>query len=67
MATQPRMSAPIGRVRIKTRNKKVSSGQCWRTAEPPLDETPEAEEAEHGPTPPRFYPFAPRTRGDDDG
>lgn len=66
MATQPRMSAPIGRVRIKTQGKKAASGQCWRAADPPVDAEVEAEEVEAGPRPPRFYPFAPRSRGDDE-
>lgn len=64
MATQPRMSAPIARVRIKTRNKKVASGQCWRAADPPLEEQLDAEDVDSGPEPPRFYPFAPRARRD---
>ena len=65
MATQPRMSAPIARVLITTRNKKRSSGDCWRAADPPAVEEVEAEENEGGPQPPRFYPFAPRD-GDDE-
>lgn len=66
MATQPRMSAPIGRVRIKTRNKKFASGQGWRAADPPAAEEAEAEDVGADPRPPRFYPFAPRSDGDDE-
>ena len=66
MATQPRMSAPIGRVRIKTRGKKTASGQCWHAADPPLEDEVEGENVAAGPRPPRYYPFAPRSSGDDD-
>ena len=37
MATQPRMSAPIGRVRIKSTGRRPGSGDRWRAAEPAVE------------------------------
>ena len=65
MATQPRMSAPIGRVRIKTSARKPGSGDRWRTAEPPVEGGVEDVEPSEGQ--PRFYPFPlPFTSGAED-
>ena len=71
MTTQPRMSAPIGRVRITTteaRKRKGSGAARWRPADPPAEaEVSEAEEALPESTHPPFYPFAPRLSRDGDG
>lgn len=68
MSTQPRMSAPIGRLRIKTaegRKRKGSGLGRWRPADPPAEpEVREAEASEPESTHPPFYPFAPRLSGD---
>ena len=64
MATQPKMSAPIGRVRIKTSGKKPGSGDRWRSADPSIEETTEGEEVDGGVRQPRFYPFPLRSTGD---
>lgn len=71
MSTQPRMSAPIGRMRIKTseagsRRTSGTTGR-WRPAEPPLlSEMSEAEESLRESTHPSFYPFPLQARDDDD-
>ncbi|MDH3202695.1 MAG: hypothetical protein OEM15_17530 [Myxococcales bacterium] len=57
MATLPKMSAPIGRVRIKT-GKKSASGDRWRSADPAVDsEATDLEEMHGDERRPRFYPF----------
>ena len=71
MTTQPRMSAPIGRLRIRTsegRKRRASGAGAWKAADPPLDaEAAEADEAGEDDDRPRFYPFALRpTDGSDD-
>lgn len=50
------MSAPIGRVRIKTTAGKSGSGDRWRAAEQPAEA--EAEDLDPSERRPRFYPFA---------
>lgn len=71
MSTRPRMSAPIGRVQVKTsegRTRRGSGVGRWSAAEPPREvETAEAEDAETKGAHPRFYPFAPRSSDDLDG
>lgn len=68
MSTQPRISAPIGRVRIRTsggRERRASGSGQWRAADPPMTaEVTEADEARADDGPPRFYPFPLRTPGD---
>lgn len=65
MATQPRMSAPIGRVRIKTAGRRPGSGDRWRAAESAIEaEVTEIEEAAEGDRRPRFYPFPLPSAGD---
>ena len=65
MSTQPRISAPIGRVRVRTsgaRERRASGSGQWRAADPPMTaEVTEADEARADGGPPRFYPFALRT------
>ncbi len=61
MSTQPRMRAPIARVRIETREgrKKRRSGTSRRPA--PVHSTAEVSETEEAAASgdqPRFYPFA---------
>ncbi len=62
MTTQPRMSAPIGRLQIRTserRKRRASGASRWRPAETPVDaEVTEADEAREEGECPRFYPFA---------
>jgi hypothetical protein len=62
MATQPRMSAPIGRVRIKTTGGNSGSGDRWRSAEPPVEA--EVEDRDRSERRPRFYPFPLPSAGD---
>ena len=61
MTTQPRMSAPIGRLRIRTsegRQRRVSGSGRWQPAEAPVEaEVTEADEACAESDCPRFYPF----------
>ena len=58
MATLPKMSAPIGRVRIKT-GQKPESGHRWRSADPAVEtEAPDLEDRNAGERHPRMYPFA---------
>ena len=61
------MSAPIGRVRIKTSERKrraVSSGR-WRPTEPPVEsEARGHEELEAESAHPPFYPFPLRDDGE---
>lgn len=62
MNTQPRMSAPIGRLKVRTsegRNRRASATGRWKSADPPMDvECSEAGEARDDEGPPRFYPFS---------
>lgn len=71
MKTQPRMSAPIGRLQITTkehRGRRASQSGRWRSADPPMDgEVSEAEQAQPQSTHPPYYPFAPSGRGGGDG
>ena len=62
MATLPKISAPIGRVRIKTTGRNSGSGDRWRSAEPPLEA--EVEELDRSDLRPRFYPFPLPSAGD---
>jgi hypothetical protein len=71
MTTQPRMSAPIGRLRIRTsegRKRRASGSGAWQPVESPVEaEAREAEEASGEGDQPRFYPFPLRAtdeRGD---
>lgn len=67
MSTQPRISAPIGRLDIRTsaRKKAASSVALVQAAEPPCDLEADAKgEAEEESALPRYYPFAP-CRSDD--
>ena len=61
MTTQPRMSAPIGRVRIRSsegRNRRGSGVGHWQPADPPLEaEVTEADDARDERGHPPFYPF----------
>ena len=60
MATRPRMSAPIGRVRIKTseRKRRATGMGRWRPTDPPVDMDAQGhEELEADSTHPPFYPF----------
>jgi hypothetical protein len=61
MKTQPRMSAPIGRMRIGTSQASVrrdSGASRWRPAAPPTEaDVTEADETAPEGGPPRFYPF----------
>lgn len=71
MTTQPRMSAPIGRLRITTaeaRRRGNSGSGRWRAADPPTEsEVTEVEDTQAESTHPPFYPFPLRATHDDDG
>ena len=71
MTTQPRMSAPIGRLRINTaesRRRRKSGAGRWKAADPPMEaEVTETGEMEGDSTHPPFYPFPLRATNDDDG
>ena len=64
MSTLPRMSAPIGRLQIRTsaaRKRRDSAVGRVKAAEPSLDaEVTDADEAGEGEPRRRYYPFAPR-------
>lgn len=68
MTTQPRMSAPIGRLRIRTsegRTRRASGTGGWKPADPPMEgEVTEADEAREDGARPRFYPFPLRAADD---
>jgi hypothetical protein len=70
MTTQPRMSAPIGRLRIRTsegRKRRASGTGGWKPTDPPRDaEVTEADEAGENYARPRFYPFPLRAADDSD-
>lgn len=69
MTTQPRISAPIGRLRIRTsegRKRRTSGSGRWQPVEAPVEaEMIDAEEARGEGDQPRFYPFP--LRETDDG
>ena len=68
MSTQPRMSAPIGRVRITTleRNRAATGAGRWRPTDPPVEaEARGHEEPASESTHPPFYPFPLRDYGDE--
>ncbi|MGB8330523.1 MAG: hypothetical protein WCE62_10380 [Polyangiales bacterium] len=70
MSTQPRMSAPIGRLRIRTSEGRARGGSNtgrWKSADSPTDsEVSEVAEARRDDARPRFYPFPLRQRGQHD-
>ncbi len=70
MTTQPRMSAPIGRLQIRTseaRSRRSSGSGQWQAAEATVEvEVNDAEEARAEDGCPRFYPFAPRISEESD-
>jgi hypothetical protein len=71
MSTQPRMSAPIGRLKIRTsepRKRRATGAGAWQAAAPPGEaEMSEAEDALVESTHPSFYPFPLGVRNDDEG
>jgi len=71
MSTQPRMSAPIGRLKIRTsepRKRRATGVGAWQAAGPPREaEMSEAEDALAESTHPPFYPFPLRVQNDDEG
>jgi hypothetical protein len=62
------MSAPIGRLRIRTseaRKRRASGSGCWQPSEAPVEaEMSDAEEAQGEGDRPRFYPFPLRVTDD---
>ncbi len=68
MTTQPRMSAPIGRLQIRTgegRKRRASGSGRWQPAELHVEaDVTEPDEAREEGECPRFYPFAPRIADD---
>jgi len=70
MTTQPRISAPIGRVRIRSsegRKRRGSGAGRWQPADPPMEsEVTEADEARDESGRPRFYPFPLRATDESD-
>ena len=62
MTTQPRMSAPIGRLQIRTsehRTRRTSRAGRWKPVEAPAEVgVGEGDEARAAGECPRFYPFA---------
>jgi len=69
MSTQPRMSAPIGRLNIRTSPRKRAASSVGRVqaAEPSCDlEADENGVFEREDALPRYYPFAPRRSDDAD-
>ena len=68
MSRKPRMSAPIGRVRITTseRKRRATGAGRWRPTDPPVEaETRRAEEPVSESTHPPFYPFPLRDSGEE--
>ena len=62
MTTQPRMSAPIGRLNIRSSARKRAASSVGRVqaAEPPCNaEADETGASEREEALPRYYPFAP--------
>ena len=70
MSTQPRISAPIARVRIRTsegRRRRASTSGRWKPTEPPCEvEVSESDESTSQDLRPRFYPFPLRAGNDND-
>jgi hypothetical protein len=70
MTTQPRMSAPIGRLRIRTadgRKRRASGSGDWKPADRPTDaEVTEVDEEGENDRRPQFYPFPLRSADDSD-
>jgi len=70
MTTQPRMSAPIGRLRIRTaegRKRRASGSGDWKPADRLRDaEVSDADEAAESDARPRFYPFPLRSADEND-
>ena len=69
MSTQPRISAPIGRLKIRASPRKKAESSVGRiqAAEPACDlEADDHGMSEQENTPPRYYPFAPRLTDDRD-
>jgi len=69
MSTQPRISAPIGRLKIRASARKRAASSVGRvqTAEPSRDlEVDETGVFDREDAPPRYYPFAPRRSDDAD-
>jgi len=69
MSTQPRISAPIGRLKIRTpaRKRLASSIGRVQAAETPSDaEADETSVPEEESALPHYYPFAPRLGDDGD-
>jgi hypothetical protein len=68
MSTKPRMSAPIGRIRINSSERKgraTGSGR-WRPTDPPVEaESQDSEEPVSESTHPPFYPYPLRDFGDE--
>jgi hypothetical protein len=64
------MSAPIGRLRIRTadgRKRRASTGGGWKPADPAMDaEVSHADEAGESDGRPRFYPFPLRSADEND-
>lgn len=70
MSTQPRMSAPIGRVRIRNSEQKsrASGVGGWRPTDPPVEADPRGhEEPVSESNHPPFYPFPLRHSDDAEG
>lgn len=68
MSTKPRMSAPIGRIRVNTSERKRSATGAgrWRPTDPPVEaEALREEESVSESNHPPFYPFPLRDFGDD--
>ena len=70
MTTQPRMSSPIGRLRIKTageRRRRASGSGRWQPAKAPGEaDIQGAEAGETESRHPSFYPFPLRATDDDE-
>ncbi|HSN84307.1 MAG TPA: hypothetical protein VLS88_17125 [Polyangiales bacterium] len=71
MKTQPRMSAPIGRVQLRpsdARGRRASTTGRWRSADPPMEaDVTEQDDAPEDSARPRFYPFPLRSDDPRDG
>lgn len=71
MSTKPRMSAPIGRLKVSTsegRERRPTGAGRWRSAELPREaEMAEVEEQLPESTRPSFYPFPLRNHPDGNG
>lgn len=70
MSTEPRMRAPIARVRIEAKDSRTRRRSGTSRRPPPLNaeaEVSEADEVASGDDQPRFYPFPLRRVDDSDG